>query len=196
MRERERERGQEAVPRADNLGAAALDIPSFTPPDTPCITTWKVDRCKATWKGEFKLPWRMAGPLSMMKWIRSGRLSIKTSLSASGDAVNVQRSCPEDVCPWHGLLPSLSHTHTLTHTHTHTHTHTDRQTDRQTQTNTHTHTHISRERERDTHTPHSRASMGGGRATLVRLGVQKNISKGAIRHNKNDQVLPALLDRV
>jgi len=40
--------------------------------------------CKATWKREFKLPWRKAGLLkiiSMIKWIRTSRLSIENSLS-------------------------------------------------------------------------------------------------------------------
>ena len=38
-------------------------------------------RYKATWKREFKLPWRKAGLLiSMIKWWTS-RLSIKISLS-------------------------------------------------------------------------------------------------------------------
>ena len=39
---------------------------------------------KATWKREFKLPWRKAGLLiSMIKWIRTSRLSMKISLSAT-----------------------------------------------------------------------------------------------------------------
>ena len=40
-------------------------------------------RYKATWKRGCKLPWRKAGPLktfSMIKWIRTSRLSIKNSL--------------------------------------------------------------------------------------------------------------------
>ena len=36
----------------------------------------------ATWRGEFKLPWRKAGLLvSMIKWTRTSGLSIKISLS-------------------------------------------------------------------------------------------------------------------
>ena len=39
-------------------------------------------RYKATWKREFELPWRKAGlPISMIKWTRTSRLSIKISLS-------------------------------------------------------------------------------------------------------------------
>jgi hypothetical protein len=39
-------------------------------------------RYKATWKREFKLPWRKAGLLiSMIKWTWTSRLSIKISLS-------------------------------------------------------------------------------------------------------------------
>ena len=42
----------------------------------------RVSRYKATWKREFKLPWRKAGLLlSMIKWTRTSRLSIKISLS-------------------------------------------------------------------------------------------------------------------
>jgi hypothetical protein len=38
--------------------------------------------CKATWKREFKLPWRKAGLLiSMIEWTRTSRLSIKISFS-------------------------------------------------------------------------------------------------------------------
>ena len=39
-----------------------------------------------TWKRGFKLPWRKIGLLkiiTMIKWIRTGRLSIKNSLSTS-----------------------------------------------------------------------------------------------------------------
>ena len=40
-----------------------------------------MDVYKATWKREFKLPWRKAGLLiSMMKWTRTSKLSIKISL--------------------------------------------------------------------------------------------------------------------
>jgi hypothetical protein len=48
-------------------------------------TIWD-GRSKGTWEREFKLPWRGAGLLksskivSMMKWIRTGRLLIKSSL--------------------------------------------------------------------------------------------------------------------
>jgi len=39
-------------------------------------------RYTATWKREFTLPWRKAGLLiSMIKWTRTSRLSIKISLS-------------------------------------------------------------------------------------------------------------------
>ena len=39
-------------------------------------------RYRATWKREFKLPWRKAGLLiSMIKWTGTSRLSIKISLS-------------------------------------------------------------------------------------------------------------------
>ena len=40
-------------------------------------------RYKATWKREFKLPWcgQPTKIISMMKWIRSRRLSIKSALS-------------------------------------------------------------------------------------------------------------------
>ena len=42
-------------------------------------------RYKATWKREFKLPWRKAGLLiSMIKWTRTSRLSIKISRSLRG----------------------------------------------------------------------------------------------------------------
>ena len=42
-------------------------------------------RYTATWKREFKLPWRKAGRLiSMIKWTRTSRLSIKISLSLRG----------------------------------------------------------------------------------------------------------------
>ena len=45
---------------------------------------------KATWKREFKLPWRKAGLLiSIIQWTRTSRLSIKISLSASGPMVAV-----------------------------------------------------------------------------------------------------------
>ena len=30
--------------------------------DPPATTLWQEGRCKATWKREFKLPWRDAGP--------------------------------------------------------------------------------------------------------------------------------------
>ena len=43
-----------------------------------------VCRYKAIWNREFKLPWRKAGVLiSMIKWIRTSRLSIDLSLSLS-----------------------------------------------------------------------------------------------------------------
>ena len=49
-------------------------------------------RCKATWKREFKLPWRKAGLLiSMIKWTRTSRLSIQISLSASVSGADPRR---------------------------------------------------------------------------------------------------------
>ena len=46
-------------------------------------------RYEATWKREFKLPWRKTGPLiSMIKWTRTSRLSIKISLSLPARVTN------------------------------------------------------------------------------------------------------------
>ena len=45
-------------------------------------TVYWEGRYKATWKREFKIPWCKAGLLiSMIKWTRTSRLSIKISLS-------------------------------------------------------------------------------------------------------------------
>ena len=50
-------------------------------------------RYKATWKREFKLLWRRAGLLiSMIKWTRTSRLSIKISLSKERQDVPGPRS--------------------------------------------------------------------------------------------------------
>ena len=58
--------------------------PPFPPESDKRKGIRKVDM--ATWKREFKLPWRKAGLLtSMIKWTRTSRLSIKISLS--GDQV-------------------------------------------------------------------------------------------------------------
>jgi len=40
-----------------------------------------LSRYKTTWKREFKLLWRKAGVLILIKWTRTSRLSIKISLS-------------------------------------------------------------------------------------------------------------------
>ena len=53
----------------------------------PQVAEWRdrrqqVRRYKATWKREFKLPWRKAGLIvSMIKWTRTSRLSIQISLT-------------------------------------------------------------------------------------------------------------------
>ena len=45
------------------------------------VWSWE-GRYKATWKREFKLPWRKAGQfILMIKWTLTSRLSIKISLS-------------------------------------------------------------------------------------------------------------------
>ena len=50
-----------------------------------CMLRFKEGGYKATWKRELKLPWRKAGLLiSMIKWTRTSRLSIKISLSMLG----------------------------------------------------------------------------------------------------------------
>jgi hypothetical protein len=54
-------------------------------------------RYKATWKREFKLLWRKAGLLiSMIKWTRTSKLSIKISLSLQDAAVEHAFSLNEE----------------------------------------------------------------------------------------------------
>jgi len=48
------------------------------------LNDFKCEDLEATWKWEFKLTWREAGPPNHhgdIKWIRTSRLSIKNSLS-------------------------------------------------------------------------------------------------------------------
>ena len=57
-------------------------------------------RCKATWKRDFKLPWREAGPPDHHddKWIWTSRLSIKDSLPKGlCDTPSCQRAWPSQV---------------------------------------------------------------------------------------------------
>ena len=93
---------------------------------------YKEGRGQATWKREFKLPWREAGLLkqfSMIKWIRTSRLSIKNSLSETrGRSAEITPVTKRIRASWLSIknpLLSLTHTHTfffslslsLSHTH-------------------------------------------------------------------------------
>ena len=61
---------------------SGLRSDSLEPAGRPPRSVREEGRYKATLKREFKLPWRKASLLiSMMKWTRTSRLSIKISLS-------------------------------------------------------------------------------------------------------------------
>ena len=81
---------------------------------------YKEGRGQATWKREFKLPWREAGLLkqfSMIKWIRTSRLSIKNSLSETrGRSAEITPVTKRIRARWLSIknpLLSLTHTHTF-----------------------------------------------------------------------------------
>jgi hypothetical protein len=81
-----------------------------------------------TWKASVRLPGKGnlnphgARPvhliITMIKWIRTSRLSIKNSLSGHP---SVQGGCQVSKYPHHYPDPTHAHTHTHTRTHTHTH---------------------------------------------------------------------------
>ena len=78
------------------------------------MANWKREY-KATWKREFKLPWRKAGLLiSMIKWTRTSRLTIKNSLSglfgrASSEPFQVVLHGQEWDSTLFGKAPPLTH---------------------------------------------------------------------------------------